>query len=89
MKNNMEGIRGGEFLPDKNHNKFMQELDDYISSRVDVEVKPACDEQILQAKIDENEHWLKVLNADASNIIHKTSLMDRVRFLENENRKSV
>jgi len=25
-------------------------------------VKPACDEQILQAKIDENEYWLNDLN---------------------------
>lgn len=60
-----------------------------ILSRVQPEVKPACDDKILQAKIDENEYWLKFLNADASNMIHKTSLMDRVKFLENENRKSV
>jgi len=61
------------------------------SKQVSVEpvVKPACDEQILQAKIDENEYWLKFLNADASNIIHTTSLINRVKFLENENRKSV
>ncbi len=57
--------------------------------QVQAKVKPACDEQILQAKIDENEYWLKFLNADASNIVHKSSLINRVKFLENENRKSI
>lgn len=64
------------------------ELLENESFPLDEPVKPACDEQILQAKIDENEYWLKFLNADASNIIHTTSLINRVRLLEKENRKS-
>ena len=52
-------------------------------------VKPACDGQILQAKIDELENWIKYLNWNPTNIIHKSMLMDRIKILENENRKSV
>jgi len=67
-------------------NGFEEVLKDYSP---EPEVKPACDEQVLQGKIDENEYWLKFLNADYTNIIHKSFLMDRIKFLENENRKSV
>lgn len=70
MKNNMEGRRGGEFLPDKNHNKFMQELDDYISSRVGAVVSPDF-WRILTRKLTTEYANIRMLEDENSILIKK------------------
>ena len=69
-------------------------MEQYKQVSVEPEVKPACDvaDIKIKAKIMENKYWLNFLTLDATNIIHKSSLCDRIKELEkieNENRKSV
>lgn len=81
-------LEQGKKLSKKDISDISDKIYEIIVSQVEKRVSPACDEQILQAKIDELENWIKYLNWDPTNIIRKSMLMDRVKILENENHKS-